>query len=838
MPRGLLRVYLGAAPGVGKTFAMLNEGRRRARRGADVVIGIVDCHGRSLTAAQADGLERIPPTASQELDVAAVLRRTPRVVLVDELAHANARGSSNAKRWQDIDALLDAGIDVISTVSIEHLESLNDVVEAITGCAQRETVPDAWVRAADQIELVDCTPEALRRRMAHGNVYPADQIDAALANSFRVGSLSALRELALLWVADRVDDSLAQHRDQQGLAPPWETRERVVVALTGAPGADHVIRRAARIAARARAGLVGVHVRTGQTGSEAAEERLDSHRRLLIEVGGRYREAAGADVAQALVDVARMESATQLVIGASRRSRWTELTSGSVVTSIIRAAGAIDVHVVNAHEEEPAASMAAPSTRPRGVLPRRRRALGWALAVSAPAVLTAALSAVRDDVRLPSILLLFLLTVVGSAAVGGVGPAVLAAVAASLQANWFFFPPTHSWTIEDADNVVAFAVFITVGITVSWFVGAVSRRSAESARTRAEAETLMRLAAASASSDPLVTLAAHLCDAFTLDAVSLLTRVDGAWTVEASAGASPPGAPEAANETIAISEDVVLALRGRAIPPEDRRVLQAFADQLAVALRWRHLTQGAAEAAELAKINELRTALLAAVSHDLRTPLAGIKASVTSLLAADIDWDPEARREFCVAIDEEADRLASLVANLLDMSRLATDSLSVRDVAIGVEEIVPAALASLGDRARQGRVVATIPETLPRVRTDPALLERAVANLIANAIAWSPSDQPVRLVAGVVGGEIHLRIVDRGPGIPVASRDLVFRPFQRLGDRSNGAGVGLGLAVADGFVRAVGGELRIEDTPGGGTTMVVTMPVASDIVSASTSASA
>ena len=832
MARGSLRIYLGAAPGVGKTYDMLNEGRRRAERGTDVVVGFVETHGRARTAAQIGDLDLVPrrtveyrDTTIEEMDLDDVLARRPEVALVDELAHTNAPGSRNTKRWQDIEELLEAGIDVISTVNIQHLESLNDVVEGITGITQRETVPDAWVRAADQIELVDSTPEALRRRMAHGNIYPAERIDAALGNYFREGNLSALRELALLWVADRVDEALTEYRGRHGIQRQWETRERVVVALTGAPGGDHLVRRAARIATRAKADLVGVHIRADDGVRGPSDELLDQHRALLAELGGRYIETAGGDVPQALLETARAENATQLVIGASRRSRWAEFTSGSIVNRTIRASGPIDVHVISTQETGRDRNPTLPHSRRRAVLPRRRRILGWALAVLSPPLLTALLAMVRDDVRLPSVLLLFVLTVVGVAAVGGAGPALVTAITSSLYANWFFFPPIHTWTIDDSDNVFAFVVFVAVGVIVSWFVAAVARRSAEAARARAEAETLVRLAGATASADPLATLAEHLRDAFTLESVAVLAREGEGWRVEASAGDLPPGHPADADETISISDGVVLALRGGDIAAEDRHVVNAFASQLAAALHGRHLTAEAATAAELSKVNELRSALLAAVSHDLRTPLASVKASVTSLLADDVDWTPEAAREFCIAIDEEADRLAALVANLLDMSRLTAGSLNIRNATVGVEEVVPAALASLGDRSRHGRVAANIPETLPRVHTDPALLERAVANLIDNAIAWSPADQPVRVEAGAVASEIHLRIIDRGPGISVADRERVFQPFQRLGDRSNGAGVGLGLAVAQGFVRAVGGDLFIEDTPGGGTTMVITVPL-------------
>ena len=324
MARGKLRIYLGAAPGVGKTYAMLDEGWRRHDRGTDVVVGYVETHGRAKTAAQIRDLEVVPRAKFtyrnqlfEEMDVDAVIARRPAVALVDELAHTNVPGSSHDKRWEDVNALLDAGVDVISTVNIQHLVSLNDVVERITGITQRETVPDAVVRQADQIELVDMHPEALRRRMAHGNIYPAEKVDTALAHYFRVGNLGALRELALLWVADRVDDELADYRERHGISEPWETKERIVVALTGAPGGEHLLRRAARMAARVNGEVVGVHVRPLDAFSHPPSQGLAGQRSLLGELGGRYAEISGADVSEALVNFARAENATQLLLGAS-----------------------------------------------------------------------------------------------------------------------------------------------------------------------------------------------------------------------------------------------------------------------------------------------------------------------------------------------------------------------------------------------------------------------------------------------------------------------------------------------------------------------------------------
>ena len=354
MARGELRIYIGAAPGVGKTIAMLGEGRRRHERGTDVVVGFVETHGRPLTQQAIGDLEVIPRkqisyrgAVFEEMDTDAVLARAPQVALVDELAHTDVPGSRNEKRWQDIEELLAAGITVISTVNVQHLESLNDVVERITGVAQRETVPDAVVRGADQIELVDMSPEALRRRMAHGNIYAAEKVDAALAHYFRVGNLAALRELALLWLADRVDEGLSEYRERHSISETWETRERVVVALTGASGGELLIRRGARMAARTHADLVGVHVRTSDGLDAGHQDLLDRHRALLEQLGGRYAEVTGTDIADALVGFAKAENATQLLLGASKRSRWAELMQGSVINRAIRRSGRIDVHVIS-----------------------------------------------------------------------------------------------------------------------------------------------------------------------------------------------------------------------------------------------------------------------------------------------------------------------------------------------------------------------------------------------------------------------------------------------------------------------------------------------------------
>jgi two-component system sensor histidine kinase KdpD len=832
-PSGSLRIYLGAAPGVGKTFAMLSEGRRRRERGTDVVVGFVEAHGRAQTAAEQGDLPVVPRrmveyrgTMLPEMDLDAVLARRPEVALVDELAHTNVPGSRHAKRYQDVQALLDAGIDVVTTLNIQHLESVTDVVERITGVRPRETVPDEVVRAAEQIELVDMTPEALRRRMAHGNIYPAESIDAALANHFRPGNLAALRELAILWMADRVDDELEAYRDRHGITEPWETRERVVVAVTGAPTAGPLIRRAARIAQRTRSDLVGVHVRTDD-GLAGPSDEVDEQRRLIEELGGTYHETAGNDVAAALVDFARAENATQLVLGASQRSRLAELVRGSVINRVVRLSGPIDVLVISRDPDESVERGVRPVRRHPAALAPRRRLLGWLLAATGLIVLSTVLSHTREHVSLPSILLLYLLLVVLVATVGGLAPALATAVVGFLLVNRLFTPPIHTWTINQPENIFALTVFLAVAVVVSALVAAAARRSAEAARAAAEAETLAGLAGTVVEPDPLPVLVDHLRRTFGLRGAALLRDADGGWQVEAASGPEPPTVPGGSDQTRPLGGGLVLALRGGGLPAEDLRVLNAFVAQLAAAIDRRRVGAQAAQAAALTEADELRSALLQAVSHDLRTPLAGIKASASSLRQPDIQWSDSDRDQFLRTIEDETDRLATLVGNLLDMSRIQAGAVAPVTRAVGLEEVVPAAVAGLGPRAQI--VDVAVPESLPPVEADPALLERVVANLVDNAVAHSPPDAPVRVEAGEVGDRVLVRIVDRGPGIPASERERVFQPFQRTGDRrrsARGAGVGLGLAVARGFTQAMGGDLVVDDTPGGGTTMVLDLAVA------------
>ncbi|MFM2078235.1 MAG: hypothetical protein RJA49_2125 [Actinomycetota bacterium] len=832
MARGELRVYLGAAPGVGKTFAMLDEGFRRRERGADVVVAVVETHGRTKTAAQLRDLDVVPRTtiihrgaAIPEMDLDAVLARRPSVALVDELAHTNAPGSRNVKRWQDVEELLAAGIHVITTVNIQHLESLNDVVERITGVTQRETVPDDVVRRADQIELVDMSPEALRRRLAHGNVYPADRVDAALRNYFRAGNLAALRELALLWVADRVEDGLDDYRARHGITAAWETRERVVVALTGAPGGDRLIRRAARIAARSRGELVGVHVTSGDGLRRAVEDErltLEQHRALLHELGGRYHEISGDDVARALVEFARSQAATQLVLGASSSPRRLPWRARSVLTRIVVDASGVDVHVIATPEAPPARTRV--RQRRAGALPLRRVLLGWAIVVIGLPLLTVALSSNRSGISLATDLLIYLGVVVAAAAVGGVGPGVVGAVAGSLFANWFLVPPVHTFTIGQAENALALVVFVAIAGTVSGYVDLAARRAHEARRAQADAEALALTTATLLSApDPLPALVDQVRATFRLDGVALLHQQDdGTWRTVAMSGVVPSDGEARRSLTVGSEGNGLLVFSGRLLSADEERSLRSHAGQLSLAESAREHHQEAARVATLEEIDHLRTAMLRSVSHDLRTPLASIKTVTTSLLSTEVAWDADTTKEFLETIDTETDRLTRLVENLLDMSRLQAGAVSLHLQAVAVEDVVANAVASISRDT--SRVEIAIPEGLPLGWVDSVLLERALANIIGNALDWSPADAHVVVRAEALDGEVALAVVDHGPGIPADERARVMSPFQRFDDGGSPHGTGLGLAVAEGFVAAMRGRVQLDHTPGGGLTVSVFVP--------------
>jgi two-component system sensor histidine kinase KdpD len=868
--KGRLKVFLGAAPGVGKTYRMLDEARRRSERGTDVVVAFVECHQRRNTEEMLAGLEVLPRltreyrgTGFTEMDVEAALARRPDVALVDELAHSNVPGGRNTKRWQDVQELLDAGIDVLTTVNVQHLESLNDVVRKITGVPQQETVPDEVVRRADQIELVDVAPEGLRRRMAHGSIYAPEKIDAALAHYFRVGNLTALRELALFWLAGRVDEGLQNYRAEHGIAGVWETRERVVVALTGGPEGETLVRRASRIAARAAGGdLLAVHVARSDGLADANPAALAAQRRLVESLGGSYHSVVGDSVPRALIDFARAENATQLVLGTSRRSTLVRsLTGRGIGETITALSGDIDVHMVTHEQSGRGRRLPVPGR----LHSQARRIAGPLAGLVTPFLLTAVLSQTRGGLNLTSDILLFLVAVVGVALLGGVTSALLASLIASLLLNYYFIPPIHRFTIADPNNLLALLVFAAVALTVAAVVDRAARLARRAARATAEAETLSALAGSVLGGQSAVeALLTRLRETFGMDSVALLRRAPGdpAGPAEAAqreqiAQVGPPQLPggeadsdqeakakagvgigaeaEAgagvgtgaqAVEEVPVGDDAVLLLRGRPLPAADRRVLAAFAAHVAAALDRAQLAEVAAEVEPVKAADRMRTALLAAVSHDLRTPLAVAMASVSSLRSQDVTFSAEDQQELLASAEESLGKLNRLVDNLLDMSRLQADALPLDPQPTALEDVVSGAVQSLVHSPVEGPRPAVEFHGLdraPTVLADGPMLERVLANLVANALRYS-GGVPVLVTASALAGRVEVRVVDHGPGLPEDDRERVFLPFQRLGDTDNGTGVGLGLALSRGLTEAMGGSLAPEDTPGGGLTMVLTLP--------------
>lgn len=831
MPRrGRLRVLLGAAPGVGKTFEMLAEGRRLQNEGHDVVIAIVETHDRTATLAQTAGLPEVPRRLDQhrgvsltELDLDAVLVRAPEIALVDELAHTNIPGSRHHKRWEDVQVLLDAGIDVVTTVNVQHIESLNAVVEKITGVAQQETIPDAVVRAADEIEVIDLAPQSLRDRLAAGLVYPAERVDAALSNYFRLGNLTALRELALLWLADEVDSALRSYRAEQGIEGAWQARERVVVALTGGAEGETLLRRGARIAARSAGGeLLGVHVSTQDGLRAEAPGALTAQRTLVESLGGSYHQIIGDDVPETLVSFAQSVDATQLVIGVSRRGRLAAMLTGpGIGAEVIRRSGDIDVHIVtHAH----AGRRTALPRMTGGALGWRRQVLGFVVALVGGPLLSWLLFTLRSPESITSDVLSYQLLVVIVALIGGLRPALFAAVLSGITLDVLFVAPLFTVTVADPLHAIALALYVVIAVLVSLIVDQAARRARSAQRATAEAELLASIAGNVLRGDSAaLAIVSRTREAFALSGVRLVApdgeviATDGEPLRDGRATTIPVGragdrAPRA-----------LLELHGGTLDTPSRRLLDVIVAQLSAAIEHTDLSATAKEAEALAETDQVRSALLSALSHDLRRPLAAAVAAIGGLRGAH-HLSASDRDELLATADESLAALSALVTDLLDVSRVEAGVLAVSATPVDASAGILAALdeLSLGPDAVE---LALDPE-LPPLQADPVLLQRVLVNLLTNAFRYSPADQRVIVSTSRLGDRAEIRIIDRGEGVPPERQSSIFQPFQRYGDTDNTAGLGLGLALSKGFTEGMGGSLTPEDTPGGGLTMVISLPLA------------
>ncbi len=707
------------------------------------------------------------------------------------------------------------------------------MVEKITGVAQQETVPDAVIRGADEIEVVDLAPQSLRDRLAAGQIYPAERIDAALSNYFRLGNLTALRELALLWLADEVDSALRSYRTQHGIDSAWQTRERVVVALTGGSEGETLLRRGARIAARSAGGeLLAVHVTTPDGLRDDRPGALSAQRGLVESLGGSYHPLVGDDVAGTLVEFAQSVDASQLVIGVSRRSRVSAaLTGPGIGAEIIRRSGDIDVHIVT---HAAAGRRGALPSLSGGALGWRRQLIGFAVALVGGPLLSWLLFALKAPGSITSDVLSYQLLVVVVALIGGLRPALFAAVLSGFTLDFLFVDPLFTVTIADPLHALALALYVVIAVLVSIVVDQAARRARAAQRASGEAELLAAVAGSVLRGDSAPTaLVARAREAFGLTGIRLLSPTGQVLAAdgepEPAAVPSLPDGTRARVETLPVGVGAdgqpraLLELHGGDLDAAGRRLLDAIVAQLAAAIEHTDLRETASHAAVLAETDQVRSALLSALSHDLRRPLAAAVAAVGGLRSAH-RLSAEDRAELVETAGESLATLSRLVTDLLDVSRVEAGVLAVSLTQVDAGGGVVSALDELS--LGPAEVELALDPALPPLRADPVLLQRVLVNLLTNAIRHSPAGSRVIVSTSRLGGQAEIRVADRGEGIPEDQRESAFLPFQRHGDTDNTTGLGLGLALSRGFTEGMGGTLTAEDTPGGGLTMVVSLPLA------------
>lgn len=860
--RGRLRIFLGFAAGVGKTYAMLQAAQARRAEGVDVVVGLVETHGRPETEALLDGLEIVPRrevdhrgTKLTEMDLDAVLARRPGLALVDELAHSNVAGSRHAKRHQDVEELLQAGIDVHTCLNIQHVESLADVVAGITGVVVRERVPDGVLDDAAAISLIDLSPEDLAQRLREGKVYVPEQAALATERFFRPGNLMALREMAIRWAARRADDEMQAYMHTHAIAGPWPAAERVLVCVGGGPRSEHLIRAARRLAGDLRAEWHAVYVETTAIDriSRANREKIWNALALAERLGARTATVAGSSVAEALQRFARDHNVTKIVIGRTGRSRWP--WRHFPVDELIRAQLPVDVVIIGETPGRPAATKdGAPSKRRMFV---RRR--DYAAVAGVVAAVTALAFPLRDILDPVNLVMLYLVGVVLAALRWGRGPAIATAGLSVLAFDLFFVPPRLSIVVDDSQYLLTFLSLFLVGTVVSTLV-ARARDRLEAARAReGQTATLFGLSRELAVAVDAETIASavqrhvraatgcasllFLADGDRLaplgdEAGRLLTDQEQAVASWAARNGRAAGRGTGTLSGVGL---IFLPLQATAgvvgvlgvrlgpeadtvVPPERRQLLDAFASQAALALERVGFAGRAQQARVLEEADRLHQAILGSLSHDLRTPLATITGALSSLAAAHQPMPEATRSELLACAREEAERLNSFVSNLLDMSRLEAGAIGLRADWQDVDDLVGSALAAVGRRVGKRPLVVNVPEDLPMIRADFVLLTQALVNVVDNALHHAPGDTPVTVTAARSGEGIEIAVEDQGPGIPEADRERVFEKFYRVrrGDRTSGTG--LGLAICRGLVEAHGGRVRAESAPGGGARIVLTLP--------------
>lgn len=860
--RAKLRIYLGYAPGVGKTYAMLCAAREMRDARSEVVVGVVETHGRYDTAALVLGLELLPRRVVEyrgrkleEFDLDAALARRPKVLLVDELAHTNAEGSRHAKRWQDVLDLLDAGIDVYTTLNIQHIESLNDVVAQITGVRVRETVPDSLLARADEIELVDVPPEELLERLREGKVYLSEQAARAVDNFFRRGNLLALRELALRRAADRVDLDVLAHREEHEIEATWPTQERIVVCVGPAPASARLVRAAARMGAGLRAPWTAVYVEhMGMAPMSSVDrERLESHLRLAESLGADVVRLTGAKVSEALLEYSRKHNVTRIVIGKPTHSRLRDLLRGSLLDEVVRGSGDIDVNVISG---DAGAGMPAPPEQRKQHVGIDWEGYSWAAGLVTVATAVSAIG--RTVFALPDIVMLYLLVIMIVASRFGRGPSVTAAFLSVASYDFFFIPPFYTFAVSDVRHTLTFVMMFVTGLLISGLTLRI-RRQERQARSREQQTAALyalsrELAGAPDERQVAEALARHAAEVFQSPAAVLIAGRSGAPETLARVGDVPYEAQEEAvarwvlehtrpaglgTDTLPGSRVMCVPLRGGAAAlgvlalgksttddylAEDRHFLDTYVRQAGMALERARLAEDAKAQALRARTEEMRSSLLSAVSHDLRTPLAAITGASTTLLDTSARVTEIQRRELLETICEEAERLERLVANLLDMTRVESGSLKVKREWIPLEEIIVSVLARLEPKLEGRNIRMDIPDDLPLISVDPILFEQVFVNLFENIARYTPEKSGVDVRGRAIDGHVVVEVMDHGPGLPKGAELQIFEKFFR-GPHARAGGVGLGLAICRGIVEAHGGKLSAENGAEGGATFRIELPI-------------
>jgi two-component system sensor histidine kinase KdpD len=863
--RAKLKIFFGASAGVGKTYAMLVEAHERRRAGVDVVVGVAETHGRAETAALLEGLEILPQrpieyrgTVLREFDLDAALARHPGLLILDELAHTNAPGSRHAKRWLDVEELLNAGIDVYTTLNVQHVESLWDVVGQITGVPVREIVPDSILARADEIELVDLPPDDLVQRLREGKVYMPELAGRAIENFFRKGNLIALRELALRVTAERVDQQMESYRRDHAIRATWPVRGRILVGLGEPVAGLRLIRAASRMATRLQAEWLVVHVETpGEFGpSDASRDHVVDVMGYAEELGAETAMLAGPRVTDQLLAYARERNVSRIFVGKPTRPRWLQALRGSLVDSLVQGSGDIDVYIVSGETEEDDEPRTSPSLAPAPSL----RVSNYARSAAAVAVATGLAWLLHGRVAPANLIMIYLLSVMAVAARLGRGPAILASVLSVATFDFFFVPPRLAFRVSDTQYVLTFAVMLLVALVISTMASRL-RQQAEAARQRERrAATLYHLSRELSGlrgvRELLLAAIRRVEDDFASRAVALLPNDSGKvaptagdasllgagghdlgvaqWSFD-HAQAAGPGTP-----TLPAAGALFLPLRGSrgpvgvlgVVPAHPRRVLgrdqlrllETFGDQLALSLERAQLAEEAERAHVLIESERMRSTLLSSVSHDLRTPLSVITGAASSLLADGTPLPKAVRRELIETIGEEAQRLNRLVGNLLDMTRLESGAMPVRKEWHSLEEVIGAALGRLEPRLAGREVGVRLPPALPLVHIDDVLVEQVLFNLVENAVKYTPPGSPVEVSATLEGGVLRIEVADRGPGLPRGQEESVFEKFYRGRREGDPSGVGLGLSICRSIVEVHGGRISAANREGGGSVFRLTLP--------------